>query len=410
MFIFHPQSRLSLELHPNDPDKAFSDKSIDLPYIQALPARRQSSLLLFPSLFTDHHVLLPVSEQSLPSSARNHHSRSPKFACKTARQMHRGQFVPFRILSCASISPIPNSSFRFRSTSCLSATRSSVCPQVNKKLKRVIDSSLVLQYHIKLTLCGYSDGTRSPRHLATSSTTATRLKRLTKHIDSWNDLDWQMSRVRVPPAEIYELSGGVFASVYEEFLTCVRLPSHVKGTPACKWTHNLGFRPKDIAMDPQQDLLVLVQLQERRPEPDDKPGMIHAVRLHLRSLSDNGPHDEALGPILYGIENFSHRVRFQIQIMGKLLGIAYYDTLGANSQLEIWDWREGRLIVELENSQKDMVISLGLSRPSPSSVQHRLSYRAIRERLKCTTFRRVVKMISLLIHEPPFYFHLLLLP
>ena len=73
--------------------------------------------------------------------------------------------------------------------------------------------------------------------------------------------------------------------------------------------------------------------------------MIHAVRLHLRSLTDNGPHDVVLEPILYGIENFSPNVRFQVQIMGKLLGIAYYDTLCANSQFEIWQWTTGRLIV-----------------------------------------------------------------
>ncbi len=73
--------------------------------------------------------------------------------------------------------------------------------------------------------------------------------------------------------------------------------------------------------------------------------MIHAVKLHLRSLTDNGPHDAALEPILYGIDNFSPNVRFQVQIMGKLLGVAYYDTLCANSQLEIWEWTTGRLIV-----------------------------------------------------------------
>jgi hypothetical protein len=66
--------------------------------------------------------------------------------------------------------------------------------------------------------------------------------------------------VIVPFAKAFELAGGVFATVSGDTITFVELPSRIRGTSTHKWSYELGFEPRDIGMDPSQDLLVLVEM------------------------------------------------------------------------------------------------------------------------------------------------------
>jgi hypothetical protein len=118
---------------------------------------------------------------------------------------------------------------------------------------------LALQYTIKLALAGYEDG----RRIGTGrlSTTAVRIERLQEHIDAWNHLNWTPeSRVIVPFTSALQLAGGVFATFSGETITFVELPSRIRGTPTHKWSYEVGFEPKDIGIDPSQDLLILVAM------------------------------------------------------------------------------------------------------------------------------------------------------
>ncbi|KAF9510355.1 hypothetical protein BS47DRAFT_90441 [Hydnum rufescens UP504] len=61
--------------------------------------------------------------------------------------------------------------------------------------KHVVESSIVLQYFIKLDMLGYTDGSRSLGALVIA---ATRLYQLEEHIDAWNTLYWVESHLDAP--------------------------------------------------------------------------------------------------------------------------------------------------------------------------------------------------------------------
>lgn len=121
----------------------------------------------------------------------------------------------------------------------------------------MIDESLLLQYIIRLYICGYQDDVGT---LPTQSTTSHRLEELIRHTDAWHNLDWTESRLLVPPPEIYDLSDGLYAAITDRVITCVQLPSRISGTEARTWSFENDFSPVEIALDPSQDLLVLVEM------------------------------------------------------------------------------------------------------------------------------------------------------
>jgi hypothetical protein len=61
----------------------------------------------------------------------------------------------------------------------------------------------------------------------------------------------------------YELCGGVFGQRCgdgDQGMKFVRLPSVISGTTTEAWSHpDIGFRSIDFAMDPSQDVLILVE-------------------------------------------------------------------------------------------------------------------------------------------------------
>ncbi|KAF9519314.1 hypothetical protein BS47DRAFT_1379337 [Hydnum rufescens UP504] len=208
------------------------------------------------------------------------------------------------------------------------------CCAVSKDIKKIIDTSLALQYTIKLALAGYEDG----RRVGTGrlSTTAVRIERLQEHIDAWNHLNWTPeSRVIVPFASALQLAGGVFATFSGETITFVELPS------AHSW-HSYTQ-------------VVVREIESRVANVDGVQAMLFTPTLHVRNLSDNMPHAGAVEPVIHSLDDYSHDVEVSsIQIMGSLLGIVYYDPVCAYSHLEIWEWVTGRLVTELRSLSKDL--------------------------------------------------------
>ena len=107
------------------------------------------------------------------------------------------------------------------------------------------------------------DGPYSSR--ATTNKPAERLRRLQKHIDSWNNLEWVESRITVPNASFYAFCGGVLLvlSDEDEALTCIQLPSQIRDLPLRMWKlpSIIDIIFGGMAADPRSDLLVLLTLE-----------------------------------------------------------------------------------------------------------------------------------------------------
>lgn len=95
----------------------------------------------------------------------------------------------------------------------------------------------------------------------TANTAAERLRRFQKHVDAWNNLEWVESRATVPRAIYYSFCGGVFVVGSEGVLTCIQLPSRIRGLPLRIWKlPSTDIIPGGMATDPRSDLLALVSL------------------------------------------------------------------------------------------------------------------------------------------------------
>jgi hypothetical protein len=133
--------------------------------------------------------------------------------------------------------------------------------KVSRSFKESIENSVLLQYAIKLAICGYEDG---PSISGPLSVTSERLQRLQTHIDAWRHLDWAEERIKLPQSRVYDIFGGVYASVehaHPSSLNIVELPSRIRRTPLHQRSFaNVGFFINNFAIDPEQDLLVLVEV------------------------------------------------------------------------------------------------------------------------------------------------------
>jgi len=212
------------------------------------------------------------------------------------------------------------------------------CSAVCTYFKEVIGNSIVLQYNIELGICGYDGLSNSSGEPAI---TAIRLEQLQRHIDSWNNLDWAETRVKVPREFVVSvLSGGVYAMATNTSVVCVQLPSRIRGTALRTWTlENVDPTLWSIAIDPPNDLLVFTSRTMRR-------GFYYSVA-HIRTLSDNNPHPLAIHSVLDSDDNLSPNfvTHGPSRIMGRSLGIVriYPD----RKILEIWNWRTGRRVCRL---------------------------------------------------------------
>ena len=154
----------------------------------------------------------------------------------------------------------------------------------------------------------------------------------------------------------YELVGGLFAKALEEFgaarmLVASWLPSSLAGETRLI-VDDLGVRIKDFALDPAQDLIVL--LEHRPPTgpiatssttssayPDMGTGA--DIRVHLRRLSAGAvaPHPAASNPVLCRRATSAvHGCMIQIveDVVGMYFWMPFHGVL-------IWNWMTGEELV-----------------------------------------------------------------
>lgn len=134
-------------------------------------------------------------------------------------------------------------------------TREQTC----RPLHATIRDALVLQYHIELAVASMEDcGT------ASRLTIADRLAELKAVEESWGNLRFRRRRlIPMGPSNLWELFGGVFAHGVTGGLmgglSFIELPSAIRGTDGRAWeVLNMGVHIRDFAIDPAQDLVVLI--------------------------------------------------------------------------------------------------------------------------------------------------------
>ena len=84
---------------------------------------------------------------------------------------------------------------------------------------------------------------------------------LQRHVKAWNDLDVQVISIPAPSeSDIYEFANGIFVIGVGHSLTCIELPSHLRGLSESRiWVHaDVGHEPDGLVFVPAQDLLVLM--------------------------------------------------------------------------------------------------------------------------------------------------------
>ncbi|KAF8168585.1 hypothetical protein BJ912DRAFT_1001539 [Pholiota molesta] len=186
-----------------------------------------------------------------------------------------------------------------------------MCMQVSTNFRDLIGGTASLQYIIELAVSGQQDGWRDP--MATSED---RLNRLREHRE-----------IPMNDGGLWALSGGVLS--YE----------NQKGEEKT-WTlgPDFGCTIEDFSMDPYQDLLVLVE-----PPQINGGGTGLQYIVHLRSLTTGEAHPLAKDDTL-SLPLYKGRINVTANF---LLAVLYYPELRRDNQVGIWEWKTGRLLLNI---------------------------------------------------------------
>ena len=127
--------------------------------------------------------------------------------------------------------------------------------QVCSDFRDLVDSTPTLQYTIELALAGQEDGGRCQL--------SARREMLKLHQKGWTELAWT-AELSVPmlDGDIWELCGSVLAESNDDplIIRFYQLPSKSRGIEQKEWSiPATEFQPDDIGMDPDQDLLVIIE-------------------------------------------------------------------------------------------------------------------------------------------------------
>ncbi|KAI0073893.1 hypothetical protein K474DRAFT_1602520, partial [Panus rudis PR-1116 ss-1] len=215
------------------------------------------------------------------------------------------------------------------------------CDSVCQALHHTIRTSLELQYTIELAADNLVDGPRVPGSLSTADRYALLLDRRRR----WRRLEWTRE-VDVPMpggCQAYELVGGVFAKTSNgnangvTHLLAAKLPTREDDGRVVR-IEDLRLASRDFAIDPSQDLLALVDID------DSYVGVVFVnITVHLLSLTTLRPHPLALSPQLTLTTPF-HIASCFIQIVGSTIGMFFWQHGPA---LVMWDWKSAERILSV---------------------------------------------------------------
>ena len=143
------------------------------------------------------------------------------------------------------------------------------CRAVCKAFLEVVDSSVELQYQIKLDVWEYED---NPEISYQAMSISERLGQLERHVAAWDALDWEETRIHLPPdCHHFAFTNGTFFGLMHDYdpedgpelcLISVKLPSRILGTPPSVSRaifHGIGA-VMQFRIDASQDLLVIAEL------------------------------------------------------------------------------------------------------------------------------------------------------
>lgn len=227
------------------------------------------------------------------------------------------------------------------------------CSAVCRQLHALVATSLNLQYRVELAAEGLIDGPPG----GPASTTAARMDVLLERRVAWRALR-PRRRASVALAghcHAYELVGGLFAKALEEFGAARRLVASWLPSSTADETRlvvdDLGVRVKDFALDPAQDLIVLL---EHRPAAGPSANTSAAtagadIRVHLRKLSGGvvAPHPAAKVPVLCR-RALGPVHGCMIQIVEDVVGMYFWMPLHG---VLIWNWMTGEELVFIQEDQ-----------------------------------------------------------
>ncbi|KAF8344607.1 hypothetical protein F5887DRAFT_1202729 [Amanita rubescens] len=213
------------------------------------------------------------------------------------------------------------------------------CRLVCSSLNRIIECDSELLYIIELFKHKMVDcGDAITSH-------AERLCALRDSQQAWRDLEWK-SNVNVDVqgyCTAYELVGGVFAKTNGEDMFLAWLPS-AKSPGYTVYHEDIKMDLRDFAIDPTQDLIVLLEEDDTVFQED----LSRNMRLHLRTMSTMGRHPKAQEPEL----RFSIRHRINtafVQIASDVLAV--FLTLGFQTRLILWNWEADQLLSDSDENQ-----------------------------------------------------------
>jgi hypothetical protein len=125
----------------------------------------------------------------------------------------------------------------------------------------IIRGSALLQYHLELGRSGMEDGPMSTLSIPE------RRERLRTYNDAWRHLRWSAC-IELPNTKKckYDMDiapGGILTFVSrlgrENKIILVQIPSISRDIPMRQWEHSFSFVLHQYALDPSEDILVVLQ-------------------------------------------------------------------------------------------------------------------------------------------------------
>ncbi|KDQ56131.1 hypothetical protein JAAARDRAFT_59537 [Jaapia argillacea MUCL 33604] len=217
------------------------------------------------------------------------------------------------------------------------------CRGVSQSFKNLIDHSPHLKYKIELAVAGMIDAGGN------NISIKERRTRLMKYQSNWTDLQWQqVENLPLSGGNVWELFGNVMAvKTRSGGLSFKRLAGHSRSVAAKSWDlENLGVEFMTFALDPSQDLLVLVETTRQGLGGLPTISGTQPFRIHLRSMSTGEDHPSSLDSIYHLAQLYviNGDWRFGVQFLGDNLGISFESANSSTTEICVWNWKTGHLL------------------------------------------------------------------
>ncbi|KAG9089024.1 hypothetical protein FS749_001673 [Ceratobasidium sp. UAMH 11750] len=224
------------------------------------------------------------------------------------------------------------------------------CQQVCRFLRNLVQDSPRLRYLLELDSLGYS-APLNPRNDLSYDEKIQVLRRMRNPPDPSTNIPFRIGlNTTHNTITNYQFARGVFAQGGPSLdvtrsLNLYRLASFNANTSYEQWhLSDLGVNAQDFKMDPDLDLLVLLETDAAPGDPE-----VDLVRrLHLRSLRTGLPHPLAAVPVIISTDKFtSNFTDANFQLVGRFVALLCHTNQLLSpdpSRISIWDWTTGDLV------------------------------------------------------------------